>query len=555
MAPRIAAAFFSGAILQFVSPPWGLAHIHWLTFVPLLWALRGQSRRQAFRLGYLSGFTGVFFLFFWLARTIDTFSNIPLALAAGVVGLFAAVWGLPYGLMAMLPGPLERRFGAAWVWLFPACWVGMEYLQPALFPYYQGVGQYRVPYTWQLASVVGAMGLTYLVLLTNSAVASALFARTRASRAHLGVVAGLFAANLGFGAWRYDEVERELAAAPVLRASILQQGVTMVQRIQDRGQDVLESWLRLTARVAGQDPELVVWPEGSIYYNPGEGKIKELFSNMTRDAAFTGRVVETLTEAPAIADTNRDSGVDLGEAIGFATLSASMLPVSGEGYSFLVGGGTTERDPKDRRRRTSWNSCYLFNPGTGLAGRYDKMVPLPFGEYLPWPFVYLRSFIEGVGNFQAGEEATVFHTPKASFTTPICYEAILESQMRRLMDADLFVNITNDGWFGDTAAPHQHAMLAAVHAVELGRPMLRIAYTGISMVVEPHGRILHETKPYTEVAEVAEIRLGAFDTPYRRWGRYFPLLASLVGAAAVWASRPGLLTTSDRAPGPPPTRG
>ena len=138
-----------------------------------------------------------------------------------------------------------------------------------------------------------------------------------------------------------------------------------------------------------------------------------------------------------------------------------------------------------------------------------------------------------MGDFRAGTEPHVFQAGNVSFTTPICYEAILERQMRRMMDANLFVNITNDGWFGDTAAPHQHAMLAAVHAMEFGRPMLRVAYTGVSMVVEPHGEIPVYTAPMTDVAEVVDVRLAQFETPYRTWGGWFPLAASVVGAGAL----------------------
>lgn len=490
--PRTLAAVVSGLVLTFVSPPFGFAWLHWVSFVPLFWALRPGEARLNFKLGYLSGFAGVFCLFFWLAQTITIFSNIPLVLAALIVVLFAAVWGLPYGLVAMTLHPLRERFGAAWIFLFPAAWVGMEYLQPALFPYYQGVGQYRVAWVWQLASVFGAMGVSYLIVLVNAALAELVLpGGGRARYGALGAVAALFLGNLAFGAWRHAAVEAELAAAPVVRASILQQGVSMVTRLQDRGTDVLKSWMKLTAEVADEQPDLVVWPEGSIGYNPNEGRLKEIFGAMTKQG----------------------------------------------GFDFLVGGGTTERAEDGRRR--SWNSCYLFGRDGDVLGRYDKMVPLPFGEYLPWPVSYLRDYIEGVGNFQAGTVAHTFDTGRYTFTTPICYEAILEDQMRELMNADLFVNITNDGWFGDTAAPHQHAMLAAVHAVELGRPMLRIAYTGVSMVVEPHGEIPVYTAPYTDVAQVVPVRMGRFETPYRTWGGWFPAVAALVGAIAVFLARRG----------------
>lgn len=487
---RLAAAFVSGALLQFVSPPIGLAWLHWFSFVPVLLALEPDNRRGNFRLGYVCGFFGVFFLFFWLANTIDTFSNIPLPLAAAIVGLFAAVFGAPYGFLMLAPRYLRRAFGGLWVWLFPAIWVFAEFIQPALFPYFQGVGQYRVPYIWQGASVFGAMGLSYLILAVNSAIAELWLSRGKAW-IHVAVVAAIFLANLGFGYWRYNAISAELAApdTQVVRAAVVQQGVTMVERLQDRGPKVLKSWEALTAKVVPLKPDLVVWPEGSIYYNPAEPKLAEHFGAMTKDYNF----------------------------------------------DFLVGGGTTEKDESGSRK--SWNSCYLFGRDGTIKGRYDKMVPLPFGEYLPWPVSYLRPYIEGVGNFQRGTEATVFDTGTFTFSTPICYEAILDAQMRRLANVDLYVNITNDGWFGDTAAPHQHAMLAAVHAMEFGRPMLRIAYTGISMVVEPNGDITFETQPYTEVAAVVPVRLRSYETPYRTWGRAFPWVCSVVALGSLFLGR------------------
>jgi apolipoprotein N-acyltransferase len=265
----------------------------------------------------------------------------------------------------------------------------------------------------------------------------------------------------------------------------------MTERLRDSGRTAFRSWVALTQKLAEQEhPDLVVWPEGAIPFNPHEGKARDLLSAMVKQGNFW----------------------------------------------FLAGGGTSSPDPTNVENAIHWNSAYLFSPDGEVAGRYDKMVPLPFGEYLPWPFSYLRPYIEGVGNFRAGSTPHVFSAGDFTFTTPICYEAILESQMRRLMDADLFVNITNDGWFGDTAAPRQHAMLAAVQAMEFGRPMVRIAYTGISMIVEPHGRILYETKPYTDVSEVVPLRLGKVDTPYRSWGGWFPPICSLVAVGAVFAA-------------------
>jgi apolipoprotein N-acyltransferase len=178
---RAGAALLSGILLSYVSPPVGYDWLHWFSFVPVFLAIThgGEAastpegaraeRRSAFRLGYLCGASGVFTLFFWLAETIDLFSNIPLAAAAIVVLLFALVWGLPYGLLMMAIPLLRRRFGHGWMLLFPALWVAEEMLWPSLFPYYQGVGQYRNGWTWQLASLFGAYGLSYLIIASNAA--------------------------------------------------------------------------------------------------------------------------------------------------------------------------------------------------------------------------------------------------------------------------------------------------------------------------------------------------------------------------------------------------
>lgn len=506
-APRLLSAILSGVVLTFVSPPFGFHALHWFSFVPLFCALIPDQTRTNFKLGYATGVSGVFCLFFWLAQTIDLFSNIPLWVASGVVLLFAMVWGLPYGLLAMAIHPMRKRFGHFWILLFPCLWVAEEYLWPSLFPYYQGVGQYRFPYTWQLASVFGAFSLSWLIIACNAALASLMPAPLsqwpalgRRPFLQVGIVASLIGATLAFGVWRTQYVEEKLAAAPTLSVGILQEKVTMVERMAERkSTTAFQSWVNITRPIMGKPLDLVVWPEGSVPYNPTEEKVHAVLGNIASTGSF----------------------------------------------NFLVGGGTIEDDPENPKDYIAHNSVYLLNRSGEITGRYDKMVPMPFGEYLPWPFIYLREYIRGPGNFRAGTEAKVFQADRRApdgslvpftFTTPICYEAILEPTMRRLMDADVLVNITNDGWFGDTAAPHQHAMLSAAYATEFGRPMLRIAYTGISMIVEPNGIFREETTPYTDVSKVATVRLASFDTPYRTWGRFFPGVISLIGLGALFLS-------------------
>lgn len=485
-------AVVSGLLLTLVSAPYSWAWLHWVSFVPVFFAVHDLNRKHAFRIGYLSGYIAVFSLFNWLTDTITVFGGLPMPVAIAILGIFSAAFGLPYGLMLQFLPALRTRFGAWWVPLFTCVWVMAERLQPQLFPYFQGVGQYRSPWVWQLASVFGSMGVSFLVILVNAAVTELCISRGRVWRPGA-VAAVLFIANLGFGHWRYDAVSAQIAAAPTFRVSILQQGISMVKRLRERGSDVLNSWVELTRKVAPDHPQLVVWPEGSIFYNPTEPRLQPVLAKLASSGNF----------------------------------------------ALLLGGGTHEEMADGSRR--DWNSAYMFDKEGNLNDRYDKMVPLPFGEYMPWPTSYLRPYIQGVGDFRAGTEPHIFEVDGVKFSTPICYEAILDGQMRSMGDGvDLYVNITNDAWFGDTAAPHQHAMLSAAAAMENGRPMVRIAYTGVSLVMMPNGDFSHYSPPFTDVAEVVDVPIAPQETIYRRGGWLFPWLCVLIGSVSllrIWRDR------------------
>jgi apolipoprotein N-acyltransferase len=508
---QLLVALSSGVLFAFVSPPVNLAWAHWFMWLPVFWALRqGEGRKNA-ALGYASGWLATFLLYFWLVETIVRFSSLPWGVGLAVHVLYATAFAVPYIATFGLVHWLRHRLGLAWVFVIPALHVALEKIGPQLFPYYQGVTQYRQPWVWQLASVFSVMGVSYLVMLTNTALAEVVYRRREGRPLPwplLGGVAAAFALNLAFGAWRYDRVSDQIAAAPAIRASILQHDVTMEERMRASAVDGLKAWIEVTREIEDEQADLVIWPEGAVSFNPnGERKAKllgdrsplEFFSDLAKDG----------------------------------------------GYDFIIGGGTINRlaEPDEYGRRyEAYNSVYSFTDDGGLDDRYDKMVPLPFGEYVPLSdtFPFLKGIIQGPGDFRKGTRPTLFVGETAAghrytYSIPICYEAILERAMWDLYEArdpesdaqgpvDLFVNVTNDAWFGDTASPHQHAMLTTVQAMHFGRPLLRLAYTGVSWVVQPNGDILYETEPFTEVADVVELRLPAVETLYVRGGWLFPWL-------------------------------
>ncbi|HJN74432.1 MAG TPA: apolipoprotein N-acyltransferase [Myxococcota bacterium] len=510
--PRLLGAIGSALLLVVISPPDNLHYLHWFAFLPLLWALRPGDTRGNVVLSYLCGFVAVHSLFFWLTESIVRFSNIPAYAAIQIVVAYAFASGFWYAIVFGLVQPLRKHLGVAWVFLVPAVEVAIEVLQFSLFPYYHGVSQYRTPLTWQLASVTGVMGVSYLIFLTNCALAEVVYRRAEGRGmpwATLGVTAALFVANLGYGAWRIPRVEAEVATWPTIKVTQLQQGISMEERMKGSARDAMLSWVRMTGELVGEDVDLVIWPEGATPYDPRAARVGQLMTNLV------GNI-----RAPIV--------------FGGGFAEGKVDPVTGRKYV-------------EQR-----NSIYLITADGQITQRYDKMVPLPFGEYLPFAdtFPFLKEIIRGPGDFEAGSEPVFFAVDgiDGTFTTPICYEAILQDFVHQnLAETSLFVNVTNDGWFGDTQAPHQHAMLSAVRAVENGVPMVRIAYTGVSMHVSPTGEITNETEPFTEVIRIVETPIGRVDTVYRHIGDTFAwlcVLASFCGLfqAHVRSRRAGSVT-------------
>jgi apolipoprotein N-acyltransferase len=168
----------------------------------------------------------------------------------------------------------------------------------------------------------------------------------------------------------------------------------------------------------------------------------------------------------------------------------------------------------------------IFNAVITLGneeGMYRKTHLLPFGEYLP--LQPLSGFVldminTRLGNFTPGSATQpLLKAGGYPFITLICYEDVFgDLSIRGLPDAAFLVNVTNDGWFGDTLEPHQHLQMARMRSIETGRFLLRATNTGMTAIVSPTGEIIRLAPKFQETALTGTIMPMGGMTPYARWG-------------------------------------
>jgi len=187
------------------------------------------------------------------------------------------------------------------------------------------------------------------------------------------------------------------------------------------------------------------------------------------------------------------------------------------------------------------NAAGLVLPSGSIAGQYEKIHLVPFGERIPFQglFPFLGGFDLGQAEWTPGTRPVIFTHAGPAFGVLICFESIFPGHTRRfaLEGAQYLVNITNDEWFGRTAGPIQHADLAILRSVELGLSIARSANTGVSMLIDPYGRVEVRTPLFTEAIVTGDVKVGIGPTLFTQWGDWLTALAValiLVLTAVAW---------------------
>ncbi|RLB03359.1 MAG: apolipoprotein N-acyltransferase [Deltaproteobacteria bacterium] len=481
-------ALLSGLLYALSLPGWGLWPLAWFSLLPLLVALRKRGRRDGLLLGLLAGTVASLGALYWVVVAVNRYGEIPLPLALPILLLLALYLGSYWGLFGLGATVFLERGGVLSSVGISALWVLLEFLRAHLltgFPWGMlAHSQYKLVPLLQICDLTGAYGLSFLIALGNGALFLLL-----EERRPWGLV--LFGALL-LTALSYGLVRLKTPfAGGSIRVGVVQGNVDQAIKWDEaRKRAILLLHRGLTLGLKGGDPRLVIWPETAFpgYFPEGE-------------------LSQTLKEIPR----------EMGAYFLFGALSRE--------------GGKV------------FNSAVLLSPSGAPLGRYDKLHLVPFGEFIP-----LRRYLEplfgqlaSLGDITPGEEMTVFRLPEGDFSVLICFEVIFPELARAavLRGADFLVTITNDAWFGRTAAPYQHLAQVVFRAVENRVWFARAANTGISAIVDPWGRVLKATGIFTKEAFVAEvgIREGPF-TLYCRWGDLFVLGCVGLFILSAWPRRP-----------------
>jgi len=215
----------------------------------------------------------------------------------------------------------------------------------------------------------------------------------------------------------------------------------------------------------------------------------------------------------------------------------AMSQVARQVQDPLVLGSIESNAPSVNSNGTLFNSAVLISPSGEWKARYDKIHLVPFGEYLPFPslFSFAGGLTKEVGQFEHGESREPLSTEGERLGVFICYESIFPDEVRQFAknSADVFVNISNDGWYGDSGAYAQHLNQTRMRAIENNRWILSATDTGVTASIDPTGRVINRSPRKQRTTLIAPYALTSGTTFYSRHGDWFAYACAIISIAAL----------------------
>jgi len=480
---RLGIAVLAGGLMALAFPPFPFGFLAYICPALVLLAVRGLPPRSAAHAGFWFGTVLNVATLYWIGWV----SVWGMLVIACVLGLYVA---LVFGCLSFLQG----RLGSRAIWLFPVLWTAHEYLR--------GVGDLAFPWTnfsltqvrylslIQFADATGDLGVTFwvcvIVVLVYRLLEVWTSPRGRGAGIYAFPLALLFILPFVYG----FQVMEHLRDDAHVRVAVLQGDIDSYRKWDTEFVEQSFAVYEAQSRQAVADgAELVVWPETAApVYLRSEPHLKRQLVRMARE------------------------------------LNTHMLVGTLE-YEALPDGGFL-----------SFNAAVALDSGGYEPEYHAKLHLVPLGEWIPFSshVKILEKLEVGGAHFTEGKKLVLFDHPEGPYAAAICFESVFPDIVRRLANrgARFLVNITNDGWYGFTSGPTQHAYIAVFRAIETRRPIARAANTGISLFVDRTGKVHDLTDQYVPDIAVFDLGLGPPGqlTFFMRYGMYVGKMCTLATA-------------------------
>lgn len=488
-ARRVALAGVAGAVMPLAFAPfffWWLAPV---AYGGLFLAWQGQTPRRAFLAGWVFGVAQFVGGVYWIYISVHTIGQAPIWIAVILMFGLVCIMGL---YMAGVGAVAARWFRSAggWRWygVLPALFVLEEWLRGWILGGFGWLAPgYSQTESWLLglAPVLGVLGVSWTVFLLAGALCAAVLGNRRERVVAVGVAVLVFAAGLAGRGLAWTAPRGERISVALAQGAVPQEDKWRPEQLPLTA----EIYLDLTREALGAD--LIVWPEAAI---------PELYENVQRYIDGVGQLAA-------------DAGSEL--MIGMLTYHAPTA--------------------------TAQNAVVVHGRP---APAYAKRHLVPYGEYFPIPD-FVRAWLARIGlelgDLEPGEAG---QPPIAllgeHIAVTICYEDVFGAeQLHSFPEATLLVNVSNDAWFGDSLAPHQHLQIARMRAAEVRRWQLRATNTGLTAVIDPFGSVTAELPQFEPGVLGASVPGMTGSTPYILLGNWAVVLLAggVVGVAAAVARR------------------
>jgi apolipoprotein N-acyltransferase len=550
-----AAAGLSAGLLELPFPlagplPVWRSIFAWFALVPLLWALltpecidEKRPLRRGFLLGYLCGVLWFGGNCYWVRDTMKQYGDMPLGAPTLLLLAFSLYLGLYFGLFGFCVALVRKATGSTRLALVaaPFLWVSMELAAARItsFPWDQlGYSQVDNALLNQLAPWTGVYGISFVLAAANALFAYGKLSRTKPELPRPGQTHWRLKALLGSQVWIVfvgcliffliagGNLWTPPKPAPTATAVLIQPNLNVSGDNRWLRPGEWQSHIAEFTKLAGEQcktyiagipqtgapageivcpptpthPDLIAWPESPAPFIDDDPRFQQALVSIARQQ-----------QTPLVVG-----------AIG-VSLAEPEQGVAPGGYRI-------------------YNSALIVGADGARVGRYDKIHLVPFGEYIPFRrlLFFAHALTGNVGETDRGTERKVFRLNGHSYGVFLCYESVFADEVRQFaqMGAEVLVNLSDDGWYGDTSAPWQHLNMARMRAIENRRWLLRDTNNGVTAVIDPYGRVRQSIPRHQADALPASYGFRDDVTFYTARGDIFAYLCAMLAMCSVgWSAR------------------